>query len=161
MRVPLIIDAFRLAREISDQLREHRLLVAGDGPLRADLRDVDDKQVQIVGELGTADLHAVLRQSQAFVSVPRTDGTSASLLEGMAAGAIPIVNDLPANRQWVTPEAGVLVRRNPSADELAAAIVQALERPPDRANVRASVAAAVWEPQVHELISLYARVSRR
>jgi glycosyltransferase involved in cell wall biosynthesis len=37
-----------------------------------------------------------------FASVPESDGTSVSLLEAMAAGCVPVLSDLPANREWVT-----------------------------------------------------------
>jgi glycosyltransferase involved in cell wall biosynthesis len=30
-----------------------------------------------------------------------SDGTSVSLLEAMAAGCVPVLSDLPANREWV------------------------------------------------------------
>jgi glycosyltransferase involved in cell wall biosynthesis len=41
------------------------------------------------------------RRCALFVSVPESDGTSVSLLEAMAAGCLPILSDLPANREWV------------------------------------------------------------
>ena len=40
-------------------------------------------------------------RSKIYVSIPNTDGTSISLLEALAYGCIPIVSDLPANREWI------------------------------------------------------------
>jgi glycosyltransferase involved in cell wall biosynthesis len=40
-------------------------------------------------------------QSKVYVSIPTTDGTSISLLESLAYGCLPIVSDLPANREWI------------------------------------------------------------
>jgi glycosyltransferase involved in cell wall biosynthesis len=39
--------------------------------------------------------------SRMYVSIPTTDGTSISLLESLAYGCLPIVSDLPANREWI------------------------------------------------------------
>jgi glycosyltransferase involved in cell wall biosynthesis len=39
--------------------------------------------------------------SRIYVSIPITDGTSISLLEALAYGCLPIVSDLPANREWI------------------------------------------------------------
>ena len=40
-------------------------------------------------------------QSKVYVSIPTTDGTSISLLESLAYGCLPIVSDLPANKEWI------------------------------------------------------------
>ena len=42
------------------------------------------------------------QRASAYISIPSSDGTSVSLLEAMASGAIPIVSDLPANHEWIT-----------------------------------------------------------
>jgi glycosyltransferase involved in cell wall biosynthesis len=45
-----------------------------------------------------------------FISIPGSDATSISLLEAMSAGCIPIVSDLPANREWIiNGENGIIV----------------------------------------------------
>jgi len=36
-----------------------------------------------------------------FVSVPRSDATSISLLEAMGHGCLPVLSNLPANGEWV------------------------------------------------------------
>jgi glycosyltransferase involved in cell wall biosynthesis len=40
-------------------------------------------------------------KSKIYVSIPTTDGTSISLLESLAYGCLPIVSDLPANKEWI------------------------------------------------------------
>ncbi|MEP6617500.1 MAG: glycosyltransferase, partial [Ginsengibacter sp.] len=39
-----------------------------------------------------------------YISMPSTEGVSASLFEAMAAGCYPIVSDLPGNRAWITDQ---------------------------------------------------------
>ena len=36
------------------------------------------------------------------MSLPRSDATSVSLLEAMACGCLPVVSNLPANREWIS-----------------------------------------------------------
>lgn len=50
-------------------------------------------------------------KAKIFISIPESDATSISLLEAMAYGCLPIVSDLPANREWITPnENGIIVK---------------------------------------------------
>jgi glycosyltransferase involved in cell wall biosynthesis len=67
-----------------------------------------------------------LGKAAIYVSVPSSDGTSVTLLEAMAAGAYPVVSDLPGNREWVDPGGGTVVPVRQVAP-LADAIVSALK----------------------------------
>lgn len=50
------------------------------------------------------------KKAKIWVSIPSSDGTAISLLEAMAYGCIPILSDLPANREWVkNNENGIIV----------------------------------------------------
>ena len=59
--------------------------------------------------------------SQVYVSIPITDGTSISLLEAMAYGCIPIVSDLPANREWIEHGKNGLITSGDLSKDLALA----------------------------------------
>jgi len=50
----------------------------------------------------------LLESSHFCVSIPKFDGTSVSLLEGMALGCVPIVSDIPPNREWVDEGRGII-----------------------------------------------------
>lgn len=75
----------------------------------------------LVQELGIADavywhgkvpahrLAHQLADCSVSVSVPRHDATSVALLESMSCGMPVVVSDVPANRQWVSPEGGVVL----------------------------------------------------
>jgi glycosyltransferase involved in cell wall biosynthesis len=52
-------------------------------------------------EGSSPELPALLRSCNVYVSMPITEGVSASLFEAMACGCYPIVSDLPANRFWI------------------------------------------------------------
>jgi len=42
-----------------------------------------------------------LARAEVYVSASHSDSTSQSLLEAMAAGALPVVSDIEGNREWV------------------------------------------------------------
>jgi L-malate glycosyltransferase len=58
-------------------------------------------RVVFTGMLDRDALQQAYQRSALFVSVPQSDGTSVSLLEAMAAGCLPLLSSLPANREWV------------------------------------------------------------
>ena len=41
------------------------------------------------------------QKAEYYISIPNSDATSVSLLEAMQYGAIPIVSNIPANREWI------------------------------------------------------------
>ena len=84
-----------------------RATMAGAGPLRPDLealarREGIAEQVVFTGWVEGEKLLALYRGHDAYVSLSRSDSTSQSLLEGMAAGLAPVVTDIAGNREWVT-----------------------------------------------------------
>jgi glycosyltransferase involved in cell wall biosynthesis len=46
---------------------------------------------------------SLFRRAEVSISITDQDGTPNSLLEAMAAGAIPVCGDLPSIREWVVP----------------------------------------------------------
>jgi len=100
------------------------LLVAGDGPLRAEVEraatDVGDSSVQVLGF--RREIRKILAAADFFVLSSRSEGLSFSLLEAMAVGLAPVVSAVPGNREAVG-DAGVLV---PVSDT--AAFTAAFER---------------------------------
>lgn len=83
-----------------------RLVVANDGSLldalrqRAQAPDLAGR-VEFVGRLTTAAQAQFYARARWFLSLPRSDSMSVSVLEAMSHGAIPILSDLPANRELV------------------------------------------------------------
>jgi glycosyltransferase involved in cell wall biosynthesis len=83
--------------------------IAGDGPERAALEaraaglGLADC-ARFVGRVPHERLPALLGEAAAYVSTSRSDSTSISLLEAMAAGATPVISDIPGNREWLTED---------------------------------------------------------
>ena len=92
---------------------EARLVIANDGSLGAHLpgraralgltvgRVNEGRQVEFVGHLSAEAQSAWYARAQWWVSLPHSDSVAVSLLEAMAHGCIPLLSDLPANREWV------------------------------------------------------------
>lgn len=97
-----------------------------DATLTPDMR----RRVEFWGGASHAQMVEGLHGSHAYVSMSRSDGTSASLLEGLACGLYPILSDIPANREWIFPEKGngALVPLDDD-DALARAILSVLRDP--------------------------------
>ena len=90
-----------------------QLALANDGTLAAGLpakaralglhsgRLADGAQVEFTGRLDAAAQDDWYRRAQWYVSLPASDSIAVSVLEAMAHGCIPLLSDLPANRELV------------------------------------------------------------
>jgi glycosyltransferase involved in cell wall biosynthesis len=90
---------------------ETQLVIAGDGSRRAALERLAASRLprarhRFVGRLGPAEMAGWLARAEVYLSASRSDSTSQSLLEAMAAGALPVVSDIEGNREWVQEGAG-------------------------------------------------------
>jgi glycosyltransferase involved in cell wall biosynthesis len=111
------------------QHSDWRLIVGANGnnteALKAQAKQqIQENQVSFIGFV-TADINrAHYLKSAIYISIPNSDGTAISLLEAMAYGAIPIVSDLPANREWIVDGENGIILSNRNVEE---ALERALE----------------------------------
>ncbi|HEY9027765.1 MAG TPA: glycosyltransferase [Burkholderiaceae bacterium] len=106
-----------------------RLVVANDGSMRAALQAQAralglGERIEFAGRLDAAAQAAVYARARWYLSVPRSDSVSVSVLEAMGHGCIPLLSDLPANRELVRDGANGLI----VPDGVDALPVAALER---------------------------------
>ena len=108
----VILRAFSLLKQKNI---DFKLTIVGGGPLLSHLKllitalDLEN-QVVFAGRLANDDLPKLLQQSNLYISMPTTEGVSASLFEAMACGCFPVVTDLPGNRSWIqSGDNGILV----------------------------------------------------
>jgi len=83
-----------------------RLAVANSGALSESLKQQAAQlglapRIDFVGRLDAAAQSAFYARARWYVSVPRSDSVSVSVLEAMGHGCIPLLSDLPANRELV------------------------------------------------------------
>ena len=108
-RVDKIIEAFARFKQNKER-KDWRLVVAATGTETENLKDKANKlglsdDVEFVGWIQKEDNEQWYSKAKIWVSIPESDATSISLLEAMACGSIPVVSDLPSNREWI--ESGI------------------------------------------------------
>ncbi|KUM04466.1 glycosyltransferase family 4 protein [Chromobacterium subtsugae] len=91
--------------ERSGRCADWNLVVAASGGETDNLKQLAAalglKRVEFAGFVDSATLGKLYADSRVFVSVPRSDATSISLLEAMGHGCLPLLSNLPANGEWV------------------------------------------------------------
>ena len=107
------------------------LAIAGQGSLRGALereasRLLPAGRYRFLGRVTPAELAGWFGRAQVCLSASRSDSTSLSLLETMAAGALPVVSDIAGNREWVADGDGARLFPCGDADALARALEFAL-----------------------------------
>ena len=163
-----IYDVSCLIRAIPLILKEEpevRFLIAGEGSERDNLeREAQQFNVgsslQFLGRVAHVQMPDLLAQADVYVSTSLSDGTSVSLMEALAAGAFPVVTDIPANREWITDgENGFLV---PVGNErkLANRIIEAIRNPEfveeaGRMNREAAERNAYWGENIRKMVDVY------
>jgi glycosyltransferase involved in cell wall biosynthesis len=103
--VDKIILAFASFCALHEQ-SDWRLVVAATGEETDSLKALTRtlglaEKVDFVGWLSKEENARWYARARCWISIPDSDATSISLLEAMAHGCIPIVSDLPANREWI------------------------------------------------------------
>jgi glycosyltransferase involved in cell wall biosynthesis len=82
------------------------LTIIGDGTQLSKLKDLAkdlgiENKVNFTGRIPNTELPKLLQQSNIYISMPITEGVSASLFEAMATNCYPIVTDIAGNKSWI------------------------------------------------------------
>ncbi|TCL61809.1 glycosyltransferase involved in cell wall biosynthesis [Hydrogenispora ethanolica] len=162
--LPIILKAFQM---ISHDYPDVWLWVIGSGSLTQELRDFaihnGSERIKFWGRVSPEQSRELLAQSQIMVSIPKSDGTPVSMMEGMAAGCLLIVSDIPAYREWVRHEEnGLVVGFN--ADELASAFRRGIEQAEFRERARIQnrcliESRAIWEDKFKMMLDWYKKAA--
>jgi glycosyltransferase involved in cell wall biosynthesis len=127
----VILKAFAILKK---QNIPFELTVVGDGTMQKSLKLLSkelkiEDNVIFTGRINNNELPKLLQKATIYISMPTTEGVSASLFEAMACGCFPIVTDLPGNKSWINhKENGVLVASENSI-KLAEKIIWAFNNP--------------------------------
>lgn len=112
-KVKEIIDAFKTFNVSNENWK---LIVGAKGPDTEKLKlhaenDLKANSFEFIGFVDQDENRRQYLRAQIWVSVPVSDGTAISLLEAMGYGCVPVVSDLPANREWIEDGVnGVIVK---------------------------------------------------
>jgi glycosyltransferase involved in cell wall biosynthesis len=105
VRNEVLLDALSLlAEDLDPRVRVAFVDSAHDVALQRSIeRHRLRKRIIVTGRLSRSEVFFLFRRAQVSVSITDQDGTPNSLLEAMAAGAIPVCGDLPSIREWIEP----------------------------------------------------------
>lgn len=113
------------------------LTIVGDGTRLKFLKDSAkkleiEKKVIFTGRIPNTELPKLLQQSNIYISMPITEGVSASLFEAMACNCYPVVSDIPGNQSWIKHrENGQLIEVD-NIEMLAEELIWSFENPESR-----------------------------
>jgi L-malate glycosyltransferase len=107
-RPHLVIEAFAAVAQVQP---EARLVVANDGSLRGAVSEQARSlgladRVTFTGRLAAADMASYYARARWFLSLPESDSVAVSVLEAMSHECVPILSELPANRELIGEGAG-------------------------------------------------------
>jgi glycosyltransferase involved in cell wall biosynthesis len=82
------------------------LTIVGDGTRLEYLKKLAlelniQNKVIFTGRIANTILPQLLQQANFYISMPSTEGVSASLFEAMACNCYPVVSDIPGNQSWI------------------------------------------------------------
>jgi glycosyltransferase involved in cell wall biosynthesis len=102
-RHDVILQAFSI---LNQRGIDFELTIVGDGKLLPQLKELTIKmnietKVNFTGRIPNTKLPVLLQQSNFYISMPITEGVSASLFEAMASNCYPVVTDIPGNQSWI------------------------------------------------------------
>lgn len=83
-----------------------KLVIANEGDEKDNLKTLCHElkitdSVEFIGFITQNQQDEIYKKSGFYYTLPTSDATSVSLLEAMAWGCIPIVSNIPANREWI------------------------------------------------------------
>lgn len=120
-------DVLTLFAGIAREQPEALLVIGNDGSMRKALKDSVRRlgvsgAVKFIGRVDPEEQAGWYQRAQWYVSLPESDSVSVSVIEAMAYGCIPLLSDLPANRELVRNGDNGLIVPEPKANQ------QALQR---------------------------------
>ena len=130
-RINTVLKAF--SRFIKDKAEEWKLIIAADGKETDNLKTIAQElkisdKVEFVGWLNKEANYKYYNCAKIFVSIPESDATAISLLEAMSAGCLPVVSDLPANREWIVDRENGIIVKNLNENFLQKALDQDMQK---------------------------------
>ncbi len=125
----IILKAFAI---LNKKNIDFELTIVGDGNQLQKLKQLSsdlkiNSKIIFKGRILNTELPKLLQKSNLYISMPNTEGVSASLFEAMACNCYPIVSKVEGNKYWVSHRKnGQLVNVN-DPEMLATEIIWAFE----------------------------------
>ena len=133
-RHDIILKAFSILHQKGI---DFSLTIVGDGTRLQSLKNLAkelliDNKVIFTGKVPNTELPKLLQQSNFYISMPNTEGVSASLFEAMACNCYPVVSDIPGNQSWITHRQNGQLIEVDHHEKLAEELIWSFENPETR-----------------------------
>ena len=163
--VNYLLDAYK---NFSAGKNDVMLLMLSAGSMRtAALRFITENRlenkIRLIGKVLNTELPRFLNAADIYVSPSLSDGSSLSLLEAMACGKGLVVSDVPAIKEWVGEENGIMIKRR-NSPELTEAMEQyynnrKLIEEHGTKNIAAAKSRADWDKNYLKLQEIYNKIT--
>jgi len=157
------LDVPAVLREVAGRRGDVVLVVAGDGPLRAQFAAACRRagiadRVRYTGQ--EPDIHRVMAILDVLLIASRWEGVPRVAVEALAAGVPVVATDVGGIREVIEP--GISGHLAPAGDvpALARAIVAALDDPALRARLGAAAARVLGEHELDRVVAQHEAVYR-
>jgi glycosyltransferase involved in cell wall biosynthesis len=145
------------------ELRDARLTIVGDGPMRDELMafaarlGVADR-VTWTGTVSQRELRDHYASADATVLASRLEGMPNVLLESIACGAPVLAPDVGGNAEVISNAAAGVLMRERSASGVVEALRALAQSNPDREGVRCHAEQFGWGPTANGLVDLFEKM---
>jgi len=151
-RVHLLIEALPTVLAAYPQVR---LEIYDEGPELQRLQEMVKNlnltsSVTFLGRQPLRSIAKAVGRAAVWASMAQSDGTPLSLLEAMAAGAYPVLADIPTLHEWVEPPMGTFVDAEPAA--VAAGLIEGVRRAATEAHLERN--RAIVEERANRSVNL-------
>jgi glycosyltransferase involved in cell wall biosynthesis len=140
--IVLMVSALIASKNVDEAIRAVALLpdvtlvVAGDGPLRDEMRALADKLIPgnyLRVSLPSKDMAPLYRSADAFLHLSRDESFGNVFVEAMACGTPVVAYDLPRTR-WIVGDGGFLATDR-NSEAIASKLKQAMDREDDGSSL--------------------------
>ncbi len=140
--IVLMVSAFIASKNVDEAIRAVALLpdvtlvVAGDGPLRDEMRALADQLIPghyLHVSLPSEDMAPLYRSADAFLHLSRDESFGNVFVEAMACGTPVVAYDLPRTR-WIVGDGGFLATDR-NSEAIASKLKQAMDREDDGSSL--------------------------
>jgi glycosyltransferase involved in cell wall biosynthesis len=155
-----IRELFQGFARASAEVPDARLILVGDGPMRAELEafaadlGVADR-IKFVGRVPLMEVPFWLRAGDVFALTSPNEGFSCALVEAMASGLACVVSDIPANRQLVADGVQGVTVPFDGIERIAAAFVRLARNPGERQAMGAAARLEAEKYSIERVVERY------
>jgi len=160
-----LADLVKASARVAEKIPGFQLVLAGEGKETSYLKELAGQlnlgdKVTFTGRLEPERLARILAASRVYVSTSPQEGSSVSLLEAMNCGCLPVVTDIPANREWIEHGENGLLFPTGNIDALTGSLLEAAENGPfkeqvAKKNSRIVTEKGLWFRQIEILDKCY------